>query len=220
MAYANGMKRTWGLVLVGLALTACSNGGNGSTNPPGGGTPAGATITGTVVGFNGAANTPIVLQLYLNDQAPTTVANGSVAQNGSFSVTLPDQTALSNYLFPIGSVTYPGCQGTLNSSDAAAKFVDVRYLSVQPAGAPAYNVYAASNDGSSIREWVYADRAATISGSLSCNLSIGGVTVSGPVSVNLALKQGWNSVVENVASSGATLTVSDSGPTTWVAEPK
>ena len=218
LAYDWRMKKTWGLALFGLALAACSNGG--TTTPVG--TPSTtASITGTVANFSGAANTPIALQLYLNGSgSPATIARGLVQANGSFTVDLPGENAFKDYLYPIGSVSYPGCTGSLTSSDAGAKFVDVRYLNVQPAGSAAYNVFAftAGTGGGSLREWVYADRATTLAGTLNCT-SVAGVAVNSAVNVNLALKQGWNSVVETVASGSATIAVSDSGPTAWAPVP-
>lgn len=198
-------------VVSALVLSACGGGGGTSTTPP---VTAKTSLSGTISGFTGAAGTPITLNLGLTSPRTDVAASGTVAADGSFSLDLPagDNAKLAPYLTQFQGASQPGCSGTLSSSDAQARGTSARFLTVAPAGATAYDVYVRQNGAGTItlREYFYADRATTLSGTLTCNLKIDDLNFNGPaVFNNVALKAGWTAVTETVTlgSGGATASV-------------
>lgn len=178
-----------GLVL--LLLGACSAG------------PTGPRLGGSIEGFSLPTGSKAVLYAVSNN--PTTKLGEAGIAGGSFGLNLPAQPSASNLGPAYESPT--GCTGvTITPADARAVWAS---LSLEIAGLPAGEIIGQSSG--KIARWVYADRVATVKGTLSCPaLGVAGVGTQASVhkqandgsTFDLTLQRGWNLVLTDAQETG------------------
>lgn len=209
------------LASAALVLTACGSAGlpTAPDNQP----PA-TTIRGTVGTWSG----PGTVTLPGPSGAP--LARADVAAGGTFTLTLPDASALGGLTRSVpAAISEVGCTGTVTSGDPSARGYAFGTLTAQDT-AGTRQVLAADLSVGYVppkatllaRAWLYADRATRLSGTLNCGSLIG--AASAPVTVDVPAKVGWNvvGIVVNASyglggvSATGRMTLTTDAETTWL----
>ncbi|MEF2279983.1 hypothetical protein V3W47_16950 [Deinococcus sp. YIM 134068] len=217
----NTLPRLALLTSAALALTAC---GSASLPAAPEDQPPATTVRGTVQTWSGTGT------VSLPGSSGQTLARADVVADGTFTLTLPDASALAGLTRTApDALSEVGCTGTVTSSDAAARGYGFATLSAQDTAgtrsilAADLNVtYVPPRATLRARAWLYADRATRLTGSLNCGSLIG--ASSAPVAVDVSAKAGWNVVGVVVNASYGLSGVSASGSmsattdveTTWL----
>lgn len=213
-------RTTLALPLTALLLAACHG---GPVTPT---VSTLASVNGTVQGAPGGAST---IKLLAIDTLPDSAMNPALASapisaSGAFTLSLPSAAAVTPLLSPISSsdagVTDDGtCNGRISNSDPTAQAYSFSYLSVN--GIP-FSASTMTSTSVTTKGWIYTTKPTTLSGTLTCASISGDVT--GSVSVNAPLLQGWNvinvSITEAATNDGSLNTTlsaftGSDGPTTW-----
>lgn len=194
----NRLSRPALLTSAALALTAC---GSASLPAAPDDQPPATTVRGTVRTWSGTGT------VSLPGSSGPGLARADVAANGTFTLTLPDASALSGLTRTapeaLGEV---GCTGTVTSSDPAARGYGFATLKAQDTSGPR-SILAADLNVTYVppratllaRAWLYADRSTRLTGTLNCGSLIG--AASAPVSVDVSAQAGWNVVGVTVNAS-------------------
>ncbi len=195
-----------------LLLAACGSTSTQTSTPPDS-TSSLTTLSGKVTGWNKGEAT---LELRTEDlSGGAQVGSGSVAPDGTVTVTLPTATQIAPALMRAGdSLTPPTgtiCTGTLTASDLNANIASIRAINVIIAGNHAGAIYSGADQANVDSLW-YADRPVSFSGSQSCNGSFS-------TTLNFTLKTGWNVVHVQIAGTNSTLTSAAGAPTVWTYAP-
>lgn len=213
------MKKTQLSVALGLTLLLASCGGNKLPPAPSESAPPITTIRGSLSAGTGAGK---VTAYGLNS---TALAEATVAENGSFTLALPNAEALAPHLLSADTtLAGMGCDGTLNSSTAGVKGYAVAGLHAERTGLKD-TVLAANLKLQAIPPkgkldafaWVYTDQATRLTGDLDCTKLINN-TLPFSLNVDVQTRAGWNVVAlhaEGLTSlKGSAVAIGDL-PTEW-----
>jgi hypothetical protein len=208
--------------MASLILAAC-----GGTSAPAADV---STINGTAQNYTLGAGT---VKLLANGGGTESLSNPALSSApiraaGVFSLSLPSAASVAPYLSTTapGTTTQPGCTGSVNESDPAARTYGVSTLSVGNTVLTSTQVTStASGASASGKLWVYFDRPSTLNGTLSCTDATSGVTTTSRTTFNTAFRQGWNVVTLSGTSTSTptsstttvTATLASDGPSVWTA---
>lgn len=213
------MKKTQISVALGLSLLLASCGGNKLPSAPTEADPPITTIRGSLSAGSGTGK---VTAYGLNS---TALAQASVAEDGSFTLTLPTAEQLAPHLLGADkALSALACDGTLTSSTAGVKGYAIAALQAERTGLKD-TVLAANLKFKAIPPkgkldafaWLYTDQATRLTGDLNCTKLINSVL---PFSLNVDVqtRAGWNVVAlhaEGLTSlNGSAVAIGDL-PTEW-----
>ncbi|MBB5232819.1 hypothetical protein [Deinococcus budaensis] len=179
------------LVGAALALSAC---GSARLPPAPENQPPVAAVRGEIANWAGTGT------VTLPGPAGQALASAEVAADGSFSLALPTEGALTGagaLRDSASALAQLGCTGTLSSSTPAARGYGFLALNAR-SSAQAQTIVAATVDFSYLPPrarlqgyaWLYADQATRLTGTLDCGNLLG--LPRAAVTVNVQAKQGWN----------------------------
>lgn len=218
------MKTTLPLVLLASALLLASCGG-GTATPS---VPQARTVAGQIKELSVSNSGTVTYTAWTGGAGKVVAAvegqdnlvTADLVADGNFSLTLP--TVDASLLTDVGfSSDLPaGCTGNLKASGATDARGTAATFRVQASksGEIAPMAVQVSNSSVSISSggYIYADKAAGVSGTLNC--SEGNTSVAG--SINLQLKAGWNQVTFTITAtsqgSGTVNFATGSLPAQWV----
>ena len=209
----------YGSLLSLTAILVACPANSGTTPPPSGGNntnTAPTSISGTVQGWNSGAGVVELLPSSYADKSATNPAlsSGTINADGSFSVALPSAAAVTPYLSTFTNTFSPGssCTGGFTSSTAGAQGLGISLLNVRQNGkyvtSLSPTVTTSQTSGNTLtltatsKVWLYVNAATTLSGQISCTSTSGSTTSTAKLSVNAALNQGWNVLVETLTTTG------------------
>ena len=178
--------------------------------------PSPTAISGTVQSWNKGAGSVELLAYPAKDKGASNpaLATGDIKADGTFSVPVPSAAAVTPYLSPlVTSVsTDSSCTGSFSSSTPGTQSFGVDELDIRQSGAyttSIVSVNAADQSTSTTativitgKLWIYVDKTTTLSGQTNCASSADGLTLSGQLSANAQLNQGWNILAETFTLSG------------------
>ncbi|ULH15841.1 hypothetical protein MF271_04180 [Deinococcus sp. KNUC1210] len=199
-----------GLASLTAVLVACPQ--NSTTTPPTNPVlTAPTSISGTVQGWNGGTGAVELLASPYADKSASNPAlsTGTISADGTFSVALPSAAGVTPYISDIVSQASSllffaptSCNGNLPSSDGSARGTVVNLLDIRQNGSYSTSIAAidlkdnsANNnlalDGTA-KIWIYADRATTLNGTITCTTKGTNFNVTEYLNTNAVLSQGWN----------------------------
>ena len=208
------------LLILGLTLTACNNGGTPTPTPPLQTDFVQPTaIEGTVQVIN--VGNSATVQLRTKDGLTTLSSAPIKAVNGQFSFSLPLPSAALTSKLESTSVAelYQGfassadCTGTIQVSDLVAKIYLLSELRLVDGttSTKLSNITASSSGASSeltSNGWVYSLSSVTMTGTQSCSDGKNNIA-------NIHLKLGWNAIQFNLGKNGLTYQSVDPTKTVW-----
>lgn len=185
-------------LLLGLSLLLSACGGQSSTTTPDstGVAPLPTTFTtlnGKLVNWPGT--TAMLASKDFFTTPATLLAQTTVSNDGSFSLTLPSEATMTSHLNKLDLTPSTGCTSTITSSDPETKVFSTKGFEVSMAGQATGSAglgysptaFRPGKKGDLAVRWFYADRPMTLQGTSSCS-----GTNTYIESYDLHFSKGWN----------------------------